>query len=80
VVTGNDPTPRWQLDAHQIPLRHYGLLEGLSYNGGKNWSVNGSIYVGNQTSFLSGFNRGPNFSYQWKMPVSYASTPFTCAR
>jgi hypothetical protein len=29
------------------------------------------VYVGNQTSFSSGFTRGPNFSYQWKMPVSY---------
>jgi hypothetical protein len=47
------------------------LTKGLSYDVGKHWSVNGSIYVGNQTGFSSGFTRGPNFSYQWKVPVSY---------
>jgi hypothetical protein len=47
------------------------LTKGLSYDAGKHWSVNGSLYVGNQTGFSSGFTRGPNLAYEWKVPVSY---------
>jgi hypothetical protein len=47
------------------------LTKGLSYDAGKHWSVNGSLYVGNQTGFSSGFTRGPNLAYEWKVPVAY---------
>jgi hypothetical protein len=47
------------------------LTKGLSYDAGKNWSVNGSLYVGNQMGFSSGFDRGPNFAREWRVPVSY---------
>jgi hypothetical protein len=47
------------------------LTKGISYNHAAGWSVNGSLYVANQTGFSSGFARGPNFSKQWHVPVSY---------
>lgn len=44
---------------------------GISYDVGKNWSVNGSYYVGNSFGISTGFTKGPNWSYQWRVAVSY---------
>ncbi|WP_433020009.1 hypothetical protein [Kribbella sp. CA-294648] len=55
------------------------LSQGISYNVGANWSVNGSVYVGNSFGFTTGFTKGPNWSYQWKVPVAYGFyTMYTC--
>ncbi|WP_433160557.1 hypothetical protein [Kribbella sp. CA-247076] len=47
------------------------LTKGLSYNGGTNWSVGGSVFVGNNFGFSTGFTKGPNWSKEWKVPVAY---------
>jgi hypothetical protein len=38
---------------------------------GKHWSVSGSLYVGNDFGFTTGFTKGPNWSHEWKVPVAY---------
>jgi hypothetical protein len=55
------------------------LTMGLSYDVGTSWSVNGLIYVGNAFGFTTGFTKGPNWSYQWRVPVGYGFyTIYSC--
>jgi hypothetical protein len=52
---------------------------GISYNSGANWSVYGSWYVGNDFGISTGFTKGPNWSYQWRVPMAYGFyTGYSC--
>lgn len=49
------------------------ISAGVSYNFGSTFSIGGTYHMGNTTTFLSGFSRrGPDFGYQWKIPVLYS--------
>lgn len=44
---------------------------GLSYNLGENWSAHGTYFVGNDFGISTGFTKGPYWSYQWQVAMSY---------
>jgi len=48
------------------------LSVGVSYNYGSTFSVAGNFHVGNSMGFSSGYSRGPQAAYQWKVPVLYS--------
>ncbi|WP_134123365.1 hypothetical protein [Kribbella kalugense] len=57
------------------------MTMGLSYSGGASWTVHGTHYVGNDFGISTGFTKGPNWSYQWQVAVSYGYyTVYDCKR